>query len=61
MLIALGLYLGIGFLFAIAFLWKGLAKVDEAAHGAGLLFNLLIFPGTIAFWPVLLKKWMKIS
>ena len=55
----LGCYLIIGLLFAIAFLWKGISKVDEGAIGTGLGFKLLILPGTVAFWPALLKKWMK--
>jgi len=59
MLMILGLYLGFGLLFAIAFLWKGVTKVDEGTRGTGLVFKLLILPGTVAFWPVLLRKWMK--
>lgn len=31
--------------------------MDETAHGAGIGFRLIILPGTLVFWPVLLRKW----
>ena len=52
-------YLIAGFLFAIPFLWKGVGQIDEAAKGSGLGFRIIILPGAIVFWPLLLKKWMK--
>ncbi len=55
------LYLLAGFVFAILFLSKGIAKVDTAARGSGLGFRLIIFPGTVTLWPVLLKKWRNIK
>ena len=57
-LIALGIYLLLGFLFAIPFIIKGVIKIDEGAHGSGWGFRIIIIPGTIVFWPFLLKKWM---
>ena len=51
-----GVYLAGGVLFAIFFLTKGLEKTDTAAHGSGLGFRLIILPGTIVLWPVLLNK-----
>jgi len=53
------LYLVLGFVFAIFFLGKGLEKMDTAAHGSGWGFRLIILPGTIVFWVVLLRKWLK--
>ncbi len=59
-LLLLGLvYLLAGFVFAVFFLMKGINKVDTAAHGSGWGFRLIIIPGTIALWPLLLNKWMK--
>ncbi len=52
-----GLYLVAGSLFAIFFLSKGMEKIDKATHGSGWGFRLIILPGTIVLWPVLLKKW----
>ena len=58
-LILLGIYLAVGFFFAIAFVFTGVKKINpHAAHGSWG-FRLLIFPGTIAFWPLLLRRWMK--
>ncbi|HRI24708.1 MAG TPA: hypothetical protein PLZ45_08515 [Ferruginibacter sp.] len=54
-------YLAMGIVFAIAFLLKGIEKTDPAAHGSGPGFRLIIFPGTVALWPVLLQKWMNIK
>lgn len=54
-----GLYLLAGAVFAIFFLIKGITKMDTSAHGSGWGFRLIILPGTIALWPVLLSKWMK--
>jgi len=54
-------YLVVGIIFAIFFLRKGIEKMDTAAHGSGIGFRLIILPGTIALWPVLLKKWMNVK
>jgi hypothetical protein len=53
------IYLLSGVLFVIPFLMKGLTKVDEGAHGGSIGFKLIIIPGVIVFWPVLLKNWIK--
>jgi len=54
-----GLYLLAGALFALAFLPKGITKVDEDAKGTSVWFRLIILPGVIIFWPALLKKWIQ--
>lgn len=54
-------YLLLGSLFAIFFLISGVEKIDPAAHRSGLGFRLIIFPGTVALWPILLKKWISIK
>lgn len=54
-------YLGLGLVFAILFLSRGLQKVDPAAHGSGWGFRLIILPGTVALWPLLLNRWMKVK
>ena len=55
------LYLAAGVLFAVFFLNKGLQKMDTAAHGSGWGFRLIILPGVIVFWPVLLNKLIKVK
>lgn len=58
-LIAVAVYLAAGLIFAIPFVIKGVSKVDEGAHGGSLGFRIIIIPGTMLFWPFLLKRWMK--
>jgi len=59
MLMLLALYLFAGVVFTIAFQLKGLSKTDEGAHGSSWGFRVIIIPGCIVFWPVLLSKWRK--
>ena len=59
LLIAVAVYLAAGLAFSIPFVIKGVAQIDEGAVGSKWGFRLIIIPGTIVFWPVLLKKWMK--
>ena len=56
-LIGLGGYLAGGFVFAIPFAFLGVKQIDpHAAHGSWG-FRLLIIPGAVLFWPLLLKRW----
>lgn len=61
LLIAALFYIAAGFLFATLFLSAGIKKVDVTTHGSGLGFKLIILPGVIVFWPVLLQKWIKVK
>lgn len=56
---AAAVYLAAGLLFAIPFVMKGVNKVDEGAHGGSIGFRIIIIPGTMLFWPLLLQKWIK--
>jgi hypothetical protein len=58
-LILSGVYLACGFLFAIPFVFIGVKKIDPHAAHNSWGFRLLIFPGTLAFWPLLLRRWLK--
>jgi len=60
-LVIITIYLLTGVLFSIVFLSKGIQQVDEGSHETRMGFRLIILPGCIIFWPVLLKKWMKAS
>ncbi len=55
---ALGVYLGLGLLFAVPFVWVGAGRVDSNAAGGTLGFRLLILPGSILLWPLLLRRWI---
>ena len=59
-LIIVAVYLAAGLLFAIPFVIKGVTQIDESAIGSKWGFRLIIIPGVIVFWPVLLMKWMRI-
>ena len=56
---AIAIYLISGLIFAIAFVIRGAALIDEGAHKSTLGFKLIIIPGTMVFWPLLFKKWLK--
>jgi hypothetical protein len=51
-------YFAVGALFALAFIPFGLRRVDVVAAGGPLRFKLLIAPGVVAIWPVVLVLWL---
>jgi hypothetical protein len=53
---AIGLYLAIGLAFALWFLWSGVDRVDASARRGTPGFRLLILPGSVALWPLLLRR-----
>lgn len=55
----IAVYLALGFVFMIPFIIKGINKIDEGAHGSSIGFYIIIIPGVIVFWVVLLEKWIK--
>jgi hypothetical protein len=55
----LAIYLGLGLVFATAFVTVGVGRIDPAARGASVTLRLLIVPGTVALWPVLARRWWK--
>lgn len=59
LLIAIGIYLLIGIVFYFPFISKGVHTFDDGVRSAPVFMKILIFPGTVALWPILLKKWMK--
>jgi hypothetical protein len=58
-LLIAAIYLSCGLLFAIPFVIKGVSKIDEGAQGGSVGFRIIIIPGTMIFWPVLLRKWIR--
>ena len=53
-----GVYLLIGLLVGLAYMFGGAGKIDPAAKGKGLPLRvrLLILPGIIGLWPIMLTK-----
>ncbi len=56
-LIVLVAYLTSGLLFAIPFALVGVKRIDPHATRGSWGFRLLVIPGTMAFWPLLLRRW----
>ena len=52
------LYAIFGVVFALAFVTVGVKRIDSQANGSGAGFRLLIFSGSVAFWPLLLRRWI---
>jgi hypothetical protein len=52
-------YLVFGLLFAAPFLIWGVARVDSHAASSGVAVRLVLLPGTLAFWPLLLSRWAR--
>lgn len=56
---AVGLYLAIGIVFALAFVTRGAGRIDPAAREGSWGFRLVILPGTAALWPLLARRWAR--
>jgi len=52
-------YVSVGVVFSILFLWKGVYKVDPATKKMSFWAKSLLFPGVIFFWIFFIKKWFK--
>lgn len=53
------LYFLIGIIFSILFVSFGVQRIDHAAKEASVMTRLFLFPGSVAFWPFLLLRWIK--
>ncbi|MDA0577424.1 MAG: hypothetical protein O3B24_04930 [Verrucomicrobia bacterium] len=53
----LAVYGLIGLVFCIAFLLRGVARMDPLARAGTRGFRMMIAPGVIALWPLLLRRW----
>lgn len=47
-----------GAIFAVAFVTVGVTALDAQARGSRFWFRLIIFPGSVALWPWLLRRWL---
>jgi hypothetical protein len=55
---SLYVYTALGAVFALALVTVGVKRIDSQAIGSSVGFRLLIFPGSLAFWPLLLRRWI---
>ena len=51
-------YTALAVAFALAFVTVGVKRIDSQAVGSSIGFRLLILPGSVAFWPLLLRRWI---
>ena len=51
------LYLSLGLVFAIPFVFVGAGKIDPLAAKGTWGFRLLILPGAALLWPLLARRW----
>ena len=54
------IYLICGFVFALAFVFKGAQAIDEGASDSTIGFKIIIIPASMVFWPLLLIKWIRV-
>ena len=56
---ALSVYVTLGVVFAVVFVCVGVKRIDSQSVATGVGFRILIFPGSVAFWPLLLHRWAR--
>ena len=54
-------YSAAGLLFAVAFVFRGVQRIDSEAQDTGFGFRILITPGVAALWPLFLSRWFRHS
>lgn len=58
-LAAAAIYLAIGVLAGVPFVLVGIGRIDPAAKAAPWSFRLLVLPGVVALWPLLMRRWLR--
>jgi hypothetical protein len=57
LLVAAGtVYLEVGLAVALLFAVYGVERLEPSARGGSILFRLLIVPGAILLWPLIVKR-----
>ena len=58
LVLVLGVYVLIGLLVGLIYMFGGAGRIDPAAKGKGLPFRvrLQILPGVMGLWPIMLTK-----
>lgn len=57
-LLLLLIYLVPGLIVGLGFVLRGVNRVDEVAAHSPMVFRLMILPGSIGLWPVVLMMWI---
>lgn len=59
LVMTVGIYLFSGLIFALVFVSKGIGRIDPMARDSGWGFRLVVLPGVVALWPILLRRWRR--
>ncbi len=54
----IALYLSAGAVIAMLFLLFAAPRLDNATKQSSIAFRLLIFPGLVALWPLIILRWL---
>jgi len=54
----IAIYVAVGVVIAVPFVTVGVGRIDPAAHGVRWTFRALVFPGVVALWPFILRRWL---
>ena len=52
-------YAAVGIAFALAFVVRGVRRIDPSAAAGTIGFRALIVPGVAALWPLLAWRWLR--
>ena len=55
----LAVYGAVGVVFALFFVFAGVHRIDSVARESTWGFRVMILPGSVALWPLLLKRWLR--
>jgi hypothetical protein len=58
LVLAVYAYVTAGALVALVIVSFGLTRLDSEAEHAGIGLRALVFPGAVALWPILLKRYL---
>lgn len=59
LLILVLIYVVLGVPAGLLFVLRGVNRVDPVAADSPFVFRVVILPGCIGLWPVLLLKWLR--
>jgi hypothetical protein len=54
----LEIYAALGIAFALIFVMRGIVRVDPRVAESPKRLRLLIFPGVVALWPLVARRWI---
>ena len=54
-----GLYAVTGLMVGLAFVLRGVVRVDPVVGDSSFVFRVVIFPGCVGLWPAVLWLWIK--